>query len=657
MTTVIVPAQPASAPAPDVTGLPAQPAPEPASDAAGTASQRMLAEPAQTPQEPAQAGSSAAGKPWDGVPAPAGYALDSEGVALESNDSRIAGPVWVAASTVDERSGIHGLVIRWLDVHGQLREWTATRDELVGRSSALPQRLAAGGLSLMPGSEMNLLKYLAAFDVPKLPQFRSVAQLGWVEEPGGGLAYMLPAPTGLIAGRAGRPVIFQPERESPSVGNVYEQGTLQDWQRHVLEPCRKNPLLLFAVLVALSGPMLRFAQLESGGFHYYGRSSHGKTTAAQVSASVWGNGADPAESPDRALIQKWNSTGNAFEALLSAHNDGLLVLDEIHTCGAKDFGGVIYNMASGRGKQAMTRERQLRQARQWRAMYFSTGEVSVLSKLEADGSHAHAGQLLRLVDIPIEDGVVIDTASIDPAAFVDRIKRACGRSFGTAGPAFIRALVAEYETALQLVGTVKSMLEDAVADLAPQDAPAEQKRAIKRFALAGVTGVLAVRLGVLTCTVSEVDSAVRMALQSWRADGANVPDRVRGVMNVAQFISRHASRFQTLNEYGSSAPRDRAGFVGRDQATGERAYLFTPEGFREACGGQDPRGTARELHRLGFITAREAGRFNVKRDIDGMRQRVYVVKATISEFDPIAESSSDSGATGAIGAASIAVGT
>jgi hypothetical protein len=82
-------------------------------------------------------------------------------------------------------------------------------------------------------------------------------------------------------------------------------------------------------------------------------------------SSIWGNGADPTEAPDRAFVQKWNATGNAFEALLSAHNDGLLVLDEIHTCDTKDFGAVIYNMSGGKGRQALDRERQLRRSRRW----------------------------------------------------------------------------------------------------------------------------------------------------------------------------------------------------------------------------------------------------------------------------------------------------
>lgn len=594
----------------------------------------IASRPSQDPDAYGTASRSKTDDPWAGIDLPSSYSINRDGVFITETGSRISGPAWVPASTFDPIVGAHGVVIRWLDLHGTQREIAVTRDELHLYGGTLPARLACGGLFISPGDERKLLRYLAQFDVQTLPRWNSACSLGWLEDPDGALAYMLPAPAGLISA-AGHPVvIFQPERESPSSSSLYSRGTLDDWNRLIVSVCCPNPLLLFATLVGLSGPLLRFAEMESGGFHFYGRSSHGKTTAAQVAASVWGNGADPAEAPERAFIQKWNSTANALEALLTAHNDSLLVLDEIHTCDAKSFSTVVYNMSGGRGRQALDRDRQLRRNRKWRAMYFSTGEISVLRRLQADGREIHAGQLIRFIDIPI-DGGIITTANGDGAASVaDRLKAGCSRHFGVAGPAFVRALVAEYSDARALAATVKSKLENYAATLTPKDAAPEQRRAIKRFALLMVAGELAITLGVLSnSTASDVETAVRTAMRAWHADGTNISDRLRGAINVRGFIERNESRFQALGTDSGQVPRDRAGFVGWDHAAGAHAFLFTADGFAEACGGQDPRETARELHARGLLVAREPDRYTEKRELGCGRHRVYVVLAALLNLD------------------------
>jgi uncharacterized protein (DUF927 family) len=483
-------------------------------------------------------------------------------------------------------------------------------------------------------TSVKVLRYLAQFDARQLPQWQAVTRLGWVEADTGTLAYMLPPPAGLLAATDQPPVSFQPERESRSTASLYSRGSLESWNIEVLALCRENPLLLFPVLVGLSAPLLRFAELESGGFHYYGRSSHGKTTAAQVAASVWGNGADPAEAPDRAFVQKWNATGNAFEALLSAHNDGLLVLDQIHTCDTKDFGAVIYNMSGGKGRQALDRERQLRRSRRWRTMYFSTGEISVLQRLQADGRAVHTGQLLRLIDVPIEGGIIVNARDDNGARHADSLKGACARHFGVAGPAFVRALIDNYDDARALTGTVKASVERVAIGLTRSDAAPEHRRAIKRFALLAATGELAIKLGILECTHPKVEAAVRSAALAWLKDDSNIPDRLRGVLNVRAFIERCESRFQRLPDDARTPPRDRVGFTGWDSATGTNTFLFTPDGFAEACGGQDSRETARELHARGFLVTRENGHLTEKRTIGTCRQRVYVVRPSLLEFHP-----------------------
>ncbi len=88
---------------------------------------------------------------------------------------------------------------------------------------------------------------------------------------------------------------------------------------------------------------------------------------------------------------------NGLEGLAAAHNDGLLILDEAGACGARDFG----------------------------SLFLSTGEKSARQKFEEDGKPIRDGQVLRMLDISIHDGVIRDSHGTSPAHFVNQIKRAC----------------------------------------------------------------------------------------------------------------------------------------------------------------------------------------------------------------------------------------
>jgi len=122
---------------------------------------------------------------------------------------------------------------------------------------------------------------------------RSVERLGWLDGPDPPLVFALP--TDIVAHTTMEAITYQPERYSPSSGTLHAQSSLEAWRYEVAAPCAGNDLLTVAICVALAAPLLKPARLDGGGFHLYGGSSRGKTTALQVAISVWGCGADPAE--------------------------------------------------------------------------------------------------------------------------------------------------------------------------------------------------------------------------------------------------------------------------------------------------------------------------------------------------------------------------
>jgi len=584
-----------------------------------------------------------AAAPWEGIVVPEGYELTTEGV-FEFNEKgerrKIAGPVWLFAHTHDETRSHYGLVLCFVDLRGNLTEYPFRRDALHEQGRSLVQNLAVRGLEIVPGQEGRLSRYLGSFKSKQVPWLRSTAKLGWIDALDSHLAYVSPSSeNGVIALEKTERIIFQPEQHSPNLHTMHQQGRLQDWQTHVALPCRGNAYLITAVCMPFAAMLLKAAAVESGGIHYYGRSSRGKTTAAQVAASVVGCGADPASAPELAYIQRWNSTANGLEGLTAAHNDSLLILDEIHTCGAKDFGQVAYNITGGKGKVVMDKDRNLKQQRTWRTFVLSTGEFSVRQKIEEEGNKVRAGQLVRFADVPINDSLIQDTHGMEPDAFALQLKRACGQHYGTAGPAFIEALIECFHYFYPLAAHVKYALAEAEARLVVPRMEAEQRRTLRRFALMEAAGKQAVDFGILPFTKQEIEDAITQVVRAWLAEGVSMPDRIRGVIALQEFIQRHPRRFRPAHD-SAIYVNDLAGYT--ERLEGGYLYMFTAEGFAEACGGHNPKDIAREVQKLSFLHTNEKDRYMYKCTVmvngESKRLRLYAVSDAVLEFDPAEES-------------------
>jgi uncharacterized protein (DUF927 family) len=492
------------------------------------------------------------------------------------------------------------------------------------QSLTLIQELADGGLAVVPGQERALLRYLAAFDVSR--RVRSVNRLGWVDVPDVPVPVYV-FPWGTVGDAGEEEPVYQPEHQSSLLLAPQRSGTLREWQEEVARLAEGNPVLLFTLAAAFGGPLLRLAGIEGGGFHLYGCSSKGKTTATQLAASVWGSGADPAEAPGVAYVRKWNSTGNAVEAIAAEHCDGLLVLDEIGESQVQDLGRLVYQLAGGQGKSRLNRDATLRKPRTWRVFVLSTGEGPIQAAIESTGRRARGGQLVRMVDVPAtgEDGDIIhDAHGLGPAEFVHRIKRACATYFGTAGPAFVRYLC-RLGTTAELCELVQQDMEVAHRRLLPQGAAEEVSRVVRRFALVRVAGQLACDAGVLPFQRADIVRAVRLVLRRWLAVHGRGPME-RAVEQLRAFILRHEARFRDRDD-ATKDVRDLAGYKDRQQGL----YLLTQEGAKEALEGHSVQDVMRHLLKQGLLHVNEPDRLLSGHRIHGFDRvvRLYAIRAAL----------------------------
>jgi len=572
---------------------------------------------------------------------PFGFQLDKNGLFYRKSDKEdepyewVSSPIWVSSRTRNHQNEQWGCQVCWIDEDGKPHSKSIACSRFYEKTGALIQELVDGGVYLVPKQEQKLLSYLIASG-PNAPRSRISNKTGWLDNEDSQLLYLMPSGTILQPTETTdlemEKILFQPDSYPVNLQIFEQSGSLEAWQANIAYFCKGNPLLIFVLCVALSAPLLKWTRSGSGGFHFYGESSRGKTTAAQLAASVFGSGIDPAEGPSKAYIMRWNATANAFEAVASMFNDSLIVLDELGVCPAPDIGQVIYSLTGGQGKQAMNKSRNLTVPRSWLCTVLSTGELSLKRKVEENQKTAKAGQQVRIIDIPVES-IISDTHNLEPAQFVSAIKATCSQYYGTASIAFIQNIINQFDKDTITAFLAKALLE-AEKRLASKLLPPEGQRVLNRFALVQVAGLMAVEWGILPFDMQEIYESVALVFQTWQDTHLEtVSDVTRGVEAVSQFIQKHhLSRFQhiltNLKEVADSTDmrtiHNLAGYYDN-----KKRFWLTEDGLKEACQGYDTRAVLKALSQRGFLHQNNGNKYKSRVTIDGRLRELYGIKSNI----------------------------
>jgi putative DNA primase/helicase len=476
------------------------------------------------------------------------------------------------------------------------------------------------GLKVATGPNRGkLLRYLN--EAPVQSRVTIVARTGW-HELGHAKVFVLPDET--FGSAKGETVIVQGATTAP----FEKSGPLVDWQSSVGSLVAGHSRGVFALSVAFAGPLLGLLGLEGGGFHFCGQSSRGKSTLVEAAASVWGKGAIP------GFVRPWRTTANALEGAAAIHSDTLLVLDELGMIDPREAAAAAYQLAAGSGKGRSARDGSLRASLTWRTMVLSTGEVRLSDKLVEGKQKARAGQQVRLVDIPADAGAgfgVFSHAGADGDAqlLADNIKRATRSAYGTAGPEFVRLVIAHDD--IDAVA-VRAMIESFRARFVSCEADGQVLRVCDRFGLVAAAGELAREFGVVPWAPGEALRAAGECFKAWldSRGGTEAGEVHAAISQVRLFIEQHGdARFVSLDD-PSRTVFNRAGWRRGDGE--DREWLIPPETWKtEVCVGFDPTMVARALEGRRMLKRASDGFLNVRK-IEGRPKRVYVIKpAIISE--------------------------
>lgn len=477
---------------------------------------------------------------------PDGFFIAPDGIYVDSTDDekpplRLCSPLRVEATFCNAQNGGWGRLIAVCAPNNTWHRVPVLNGDMVARPGEVISRLVDHGLDLTAARHTkDLLVGLIRSWTPGDHKI-SVTRSGWLDESRDAF---------VIGDRT-----HGADRALPVVGclsGFEARGTLADWRENVARLCVDNPLMIFAVSLAFTGPLLAPLGFDGGGLHFRGASSSGKTTLLSLAASVWGSA---------TLVTQWRATSNGLEALAAMRNDLLLPLDELAEISAHDLHKSIYMLANGTGKARMTKDTQLSEPNRWRIALISSGEISVEQKLRESQRQAMAGHEVRLVDIEADARAygAFDAlhGSASPADFARGVNAAMQRFYGSAGPAFVEKLIASrfLDDPARIEKALSLVVDGWLAHL-PAIPDGQITRVARRFALIGGAGHFATGLGLTGWGPREAISAAEKLFLDWhdRRYGEKHDNAVDHVETLKTWVAANKNALRQVKGPGADNP-------------------------------------------------------------------------------------------------------
>ena len=447
----------------------------------------------------------------------------------------VASKINVTAKQCDLYSGGNtGLTLEFINLFGKSQKWAMPRSMLSDEKSTVTT-LCSLGARVLDKKRFN--EYLMQSNPAK--ELYCVDQIGWHSLDNNRL-FVLPNKT-IGHSQDKDKVVYQSE----TLDSPFEvKGTIAEWKENIGKNCSGNSRLIFGISHGLASTLLNLTHNTNGGVNFFGQSSTGKTTIAQVCASLFGK---------PTYLSTCRTTTNAAEKLAHSRNDCLLILDELAQMNTHEIGDAIYTLGNGAGKERMTANGDLRKVLRFRCNYLLTGEIPVSQHINESGRQETEGQLVRILDIPAvigEHGVFDCLHGFESgASFSNYLKEQCIEYYGTCAIAFIEELT-KPENIIKIPEKLKQIKAELIENL-PQGIQGQTERAINRFALAACAGELATEWNLTGWQSGEAITSTRKCLDAWLAERGGVENKegAKLLKQVRAFFGTHGnSRFIDINK-------------------------------------------------------------------------------------------------------------
>lgn len=428
-------------------------------------------------------------------------------------------------------------------------------------------------------------------------------------------AYLMP--DGDIIGTPEIPVLFN--GRSSAASGYTTSGTTEGWRDSVAHLANGNYSMMTGVAAALAAPLIGLVGADGFGIHFYEQSSAGKTTTANVAASLYGN-------PD-VLRLTWYGTALGLANEAAAHNDALMPLDEIgQGADPVEVYKSAYALFNGTGKLQGAKEGGNRELKRWRTVAISTGEVDLETFIAGAGRKAKAGQLVRLLNIPLSKAIRFHGHE-SGKHHADALKDAYQSHHGAAGRAWVQWLADHQQEAVKAVREAEARWRGII----PADYGEQVHRVGARFAIleaALMAGRVITGWDEQTCR-----DAIQYSFNAWiREFGTGNKEHQQIIEQTEAFLNAHGlSRFAPFPYDPGSLPI--ANLAGYRQKGGHEAdsvvfYTFPAAFEKEIAQGFNAKMFAEVLKNAGMLTPPKTGRGYQRKSprIDGRQFNVYVIQ-------------------------------
>ncbi|WP_257252741.1 MULTISPECIES: DUF927 domain-containing protein [unclassified Endozoicomonas] len=539
---------------------------------------------------------------------------------------KISTELRITARTRDVDGRQHGRRMEFHDADGRLRIVCIASSSMQTDGAEVRQLLADLGLEIMPFKQAReLLNRYIVMSQPKQAAL-CLDRLGWCSNFS---AYILPDKT--IGTTDGEDIVYQPVAPGGHI-TIRQIGSHVDWKR-MSQLCEGNSRLVMAICAAFAAPLVELTGMESGGFNFVGGSSTGKTTALYVAASVYG---------DQHYLNRWRATGNGLEAMAAAHNNALLILDELAQVSPREAGEIAYMLANGSGKARASVTGGSRTIVRWSLMFLSAGEITLAQHMREGGKKARAGQEVRMVDIPADAGAGMgmfeNLHEIEsPSRFAEVIRDLSAKAYGHGIVLFLEQVTDHIsQDKLGLLDVIREAVDGFIGQVVPASADGQVRRVARRFGLLAAAGELATSVGITGWKEGEAMMAITTCFSAWLNErgGIGSQEEQSILEQVRYFFQCHGdSRFSEINRDANDVntqPLNRAGF--RKKSDENILFLVFPEVFnKEVASGFNPKHVAQICAQAGYLLPDSNGKHSQSRKIPGTdkKARYYIFTALV----------------------------
>ncbi|EPN5740832.1 DUF927 domain-containing protein, partial [Cronobacter dublinensis] len=352
------------------------------------------------------------------------------------------------------------------------------------------------------------------------------------------------------------------------------------------------------------------------GLHFFQQSSAGKTTTANIATSLYGE-------PD-ALRLTWYGTALGIANEAQAHNDALMPLDEVgQGSDARAVATSAYTLFNGVGKLQGAKEGGNRELKRWRTVAISTGEMDIETFLISGGLKPKAGQLVRLLNMPLEKAAALHGLP-SGKAHADTLRDACRTHHGAAGREWVRWLASHPQEAQEAAGAARERWRGLI----PESYGEQVHRVGERFAVMEAALILA---GHITGWNEQASrDAIQHGFNAWvREFGTGNKEHRQIIEQAEAFLNAHGrSRYAPLPWSPQDLPvRDLAGYREKRNHDADPLIFYTfPATFEnEIAAGFNPKQFARVLAEARML---EPGKDRFKKKairVDGRQPVFYVL--------------------------------